>query len=143
MGVRGKRCDVTPSEIMELRKQGYSNHDIAAMLDIGRNTVYRAIGAQGKHMGRMAAFADKPTKKAEKAEEPSPKVEVYKPQAISEEYSIGTEGEEINVKIDHIAETICVTTLGGDICISYEQARGLVQFLAWASREKCKEVADS
>ena len=134
MGKRGRRLDVTASDMMELRNQGYSNYDIAKMLDIGQSTVQRYIGAQGKRMERLAAFKEKPTAKA--AEEPTPHVEVYKPQAISEEYAI-CKSNPINITIDHVAEAICVKSGYGEIILDYDQSRELVQFLAWASRERC------
>lgn len=42
-----RKIYVTASEMMELRKQGMSNHDIAKSLDISANTVLRYIGKQG------------------------------------------------------------------------------------------------
>ena len=130
----------TASDMLEPRKEGYCNKDIAIMLGVSYQTVLRYIGAQGGRMQRMAVFESKPIKKSE---EPTQQVEVYKPKAISEEYSIGEESEKIIVSIDHIGENIRLTTLlGGDICITYEQACELVQFLAWASRERCVEVAE-
>lgn len=130
----------TASDMLELRKEGYCNKDIAAMLGVSYQTVVRYIGKQGGRMQRLAAFEDKPVKKTEA---PASQIEAYKPKAISEEYAVGEDGEKIIVSIDHIGKNMRLTTLlGGDICITYEQARELVQFLAWASRERCVEASD-
>lgn len=55
-----RKIDVTAGEMLELRKQGLSNHDIAMCLDISEQTVRRYIGKQGGHMERLEAFADTP-----------------------------------------------------------------------------------
>ena len=45
-----RKVDVTYDELMEFRKKGYSNRDIAKMLEISYPTVLRYIGKQGKKM---------------------------------------------------------------------------------------------
>lgn len=57
-----RKIDVTAGEMLELREQGLSNHDIARCLDISEQTVRRYIGKQDGHMERLAAFADTPLK---------------------------------------------------------------------------------
>ena len=52
------RIPFTVSELMALREEGLSNHDIAAKLDISEQTVRNYIGAQHKQLPRLAAFAD-------------------------------------------------------------------------------------
>ena len=42
-----KKLEVTPAEMLELRAQGMSNHDIAKSLDISVSAVYKYIGSQG------------------------------------------------------------------------------------------------
>lgn len=42
-----KKLEVTPAEMLELRAQGMSNHDIAKSLDISMSAVYKYIGSQG------------------------------------------------------------------------------------------------
>lgn len=42
-----RKIYVTASEMLELREQGLSNHDIAKSLDVSINTVRRYIGSQG------------------------------------------------------------------------------------------------
>lgn len=42
-----KKCDVTASEMLEMRNQGLSNKDIANCLDISYATVLKYIGKQG------------------------------------------------------------------------------------------------
>lgn len=47
--MRGKSIlqDVSIDEMMELRNEGYSNHEIAELLDCSYQTVKRYIGNQG------------------------------------------------------------------------------------------------
>ena len=49
-----KKLEVTPAEMLELRAQGMSNHDIAKSLDVDTATVYRYIGKQGGADGAHA-----------------------------------------------------------------------------------------
>lgn len=42
-----RKIDVTRAELLELRNQGYSNKEIAEMLDISYQTVFNWIGKQG------------------------------------------------------------------------------------------------
>ena len=44
------RIELSVSEMMQLRKDGYNNKDIAKILDIALPTVYRYIGGQGRKM---------------------------------------------------------------------------------------------
>ena len=48
------KLEVTPAEMLELRAQGMSNHDIAKSLDISMSAVYRYIGSQGGAHGAHA-----------------------------------------------------------------------------------------
>lgn len=66
MGIKGKKLEVSASEMMALRNEGYSNRDIANLLEISDLTVRRYIGPQGKRMESMAAF------KTEKPKAPEP-----------------------------------------------------------------------
>lgn len=146
MGRHGRRIDITPSEMMELRNQGYSNKDIANMLDISHETVRKYIGNQGCRMGGLAAFKDKPKKKEVQA--PAEAVTPpYVPKVMVEEYLIGDAVVEkaIFAKINHDSEKLTLEAVSGTITLTYEQLRELVQFLVWAS-DKCKphnEVGDS
>lgn len=45
-----RKIDVSVSEMLELRRQGYSNKDICNMLEISLPTVLRYIGKQGCKM---------------------------------------------------------------------------------------------
>ena len=51
-----KKLEVTPSEMLELRAQGMSNHDIAKSLDVDTTTVYKYIGKQGGAYGAHAGI---------------------------------------------------------------------------------------
>lgn len=61
--MRGKKVEVSASEMMEMRNEGLSNADIAELLDVSVMTVRKYIGNQGRRMERLAVFADKGKKK--------------------------------------------------------------------------------
>ena len=67
-----KKVNVTPSEMRTLLEQGYSNKDIANILEVSVPTVLRYIGPQGTHMESMAAFKKKP--KAEETQVETPEI---------------------------------------------------------------------
>ena len=60
-----RRIGISANEMMELRKQGLSNKDIANVLEISVATVLRYIGAQGGRMESMAAFSKPKTENVE------------------------------------------------------------------------------
>lgn len=124
-----RKIDVTVSEMLQLRAQGMSNHDIAKSLDISVATVRRYIGAQGQRMERLAAFADaKPEPKKNETEE-APAIPQYDPKPFKESYEIGNYTIELN-NDDRLIE------IAGLIILSYEDIPDLVQFLAWAMRKR-------
>ena len=128
-----KKLEVTPAEMLELRAQGMSNHDIAKSLDISMSAVYRYIGSQGVRMERMQAFADdKPVKPKPKAE-PTP---AYQPDVISATYRIS---DEIIAEIEHNPTRITLERGDGAITITADEAATLTQFLVWASNSARKE----
>ncbi len=69
-----KKLEVTRSEMMVLREQGYSNRDIANILEISYPTVYKYLGKQG---GRM----DSVTRHMEHNHQPPAPAETPKPDA--------------------------------------------------------------
>ncbi len=71
-----KRIYVTKSEMMALREQGMSNHDIAKSLDISYQTVLRYIGKQDGHMEGLAGFRDAPQKKTTVKQEAAADAEI-------------------------------------------------------------------
>lgn len=64
-----KRIGVSKSEMLQLREQGFSNKDIANLLEIHHSTVCRYIGPQGGRMESLAAFQKPKEKKPELPEE--------------------------------------------------------------------------
>ena len=127
-----KRLDLHPSELLELRKQGYSNKDIANMLGICVQTVRNYIGRQDGHMNSLAAFEDKPKEKATIAPA-EPAIPPFKPSVVIERYAVGDGEKALEIEIDHVGEAIRIETVDDTIDITYDQARELVRFLAWAS----------
>ena len=136
-----RKIDVSASEMMELRREGLSNKDIAEVLDISVQTVRRYIGAQGCRMERLAAFADKGKKKPVEEESCETKKQMTKPKYVPtrETYKVG----EMEIVIDTAERAISANDNYRCITLTYEQAAELVEFLAWAGREKCQEVDDN
>ena len=137
--MKGERIGVTASEMLELRKQGYSNRDIANMLDICTQTVRNYIGRQDGRMDNLEAFKDKPKPEKAVAASAEPAIPTYVPKVTSARYKVS---DELDVEIDHVGETLCIETINSDICITLDEARELVRFLAWAS-DKCKPTKEN
>ena len=119
-----KRVGVTAAEMLALREQGMSNHDIAKCLDISQQTVRNYIGRQDGRMEGLAAFKDAPARK-EKAEV-KPIIPKYDPKPFKESYVIGDYTIELN-NDDRLFE---VSSESGLIILAYEDIPDLVQFLA-------------
>lgn len=140
--MRGKKVEVSAAEMMEMRREGLSNADIAELLEISVQTVRNYIGNQGRHMERLAVFADKRKKKQPEAEEEirETKKQMTKPKYVPVCEAYKFDGMEIDVRADDRTITIkkgCVF-----VTLEYDQAAALVEFLAWAGREKCQAEVD-
>ena len=48
-----RKLDVTASEMLELRRQGYTNKEIAEQLEVAYATVWRYIGKEDERKGRV------------------------------------------------------------------------------------------
>lgn len=133
-----KRVGVTAAEMLALREQGMSNHDIAMSLDISDQTVRNYIGRQDVRMEGLAAFNPPHRQKMEKKAEEKPVIPKYEPKPVLEKYQVG----ENVMELDSVSR--CVTIIGaiGEIAMEYEQIPDLVQFLAWAMRERMEVTAD-
>lgn len=141
-----RKINVTASEMLELRKQGMSNHDIAKSLDIAYGTVVRYIGKQGRRMEGLEAFKDAPTPKKEDAKaEVKPVIPKYDPKPSVEEYNF----EKFSVRLynDERCVAVIADALGfcgeSAIKIGFDDIPNLVQFLAWAMRERMEVKADA
>ena len=136
-----RKINVTASEMMELRKQGMSNYDIAKSLDISCATVRRYIGTQGgKKMERLEAFKDKPS---EKKQAEAPVFVPYTPKKITEQFGIG---EDIVLEVDYEERYITIANNEASVFIPFRDICDLTQFLAWLMRErdiKTEGVADA
>ena len=64
--------DISVNEMLELRKQGMSNKDIARVLEISTATVYRYIGGQGCRVESIAALDPVKAKEPEGVAPPAP-----------------------------------------------------------------------
>ena len=121
----------TVSELMALREEGLSNHDIAAKLDISEQTVRNYIGAQHKQLPRLAAFSDSEPHRTEEC----PTLELtYSPKVVREDFEIA-DGISAAIYFDGPEGTgIFLTSSSGTIRLSPDQAATVMQFLAWASK---------
>ena len=55
-----RRLELSTSELLEMRKQGMSNKEIAKCLDISPQTVHNRIGGQGKRNGKATGVSKLP-----------------------------------------------------------------------------------
>lgn len=125
------RIPFTASELMALREEGMSNHDIAAKLDIAEQTVRNYIGPQYKQLTRLAAFADS---EPHRTEECPPLEPAYSPKVMREDFEIA-DGISAAIYFDGIEGTgIFLTSSSGTVRLSPDQAATVMRFLAWASK---------
>lgn len=119
--------------MLQLREQGYSNIDIAASLDISVATVRRYIGKQDGHMESFAAFKNTPPRqKMEKETEDVPVLPKYNPKPSKEEYVLC----DYSIELNNDDRLLTVSAASGDTVFAYEDIPDIVQFLAWAMRER-------
>ena len=133
-----KRVGVTAAEMLALREQGLSNHDIAAALDISAQTVRNYIGRQDGHMEGLAAFKNTPPRKNMEIKEDVPVIPKYEPKPVLEGYCIGCN----LIELDGNDRSVTITGDEGGITMTYGEIPDLVQFLAWAMRERMEVTAD-
>lgn len=135
-----RKLQITASEMLEMRKQGMSNHDIAKSLDISYPTVLRYIGKQGGHMEGLEAFKDAPSPKKEEAKkEVKPVIPKYEPKPTLERFRVsGT-----MIDMNSIDQSVTISGEMGEIILEYESIPDLVQFLAWAMRTRMEVKADA
>lgn len=138
--MRGKKIELSASEMMEMRREGLFNKDIAELLEISLPVVYRHIGKQGGRMERLAAFAKKEKKKDEPAKVDETKEQIKTPRYIpvEEVYSVGG----ISITSSNIVRCLSISAGEGMVTLSYEQAAELVAFLAWLGTEKSARFGD-
>lgn len=138
--MRGKKVEVSAAEMMEMRREGLSNKDIAELLEISEPTVYKYIGKQGRRMERLAAFAGKGKKQEEQEEIRETKKQMTKPKYVpaEETYAVGS----VQVAVSNIVRYLTIKKDGDSVTLSYEQAAELLEFLAWLGRERCQAEVD-
>lgn len=133
-----RRIGVTASEMLTMREEGMSNHDIAKALDISVPTVIRYIGKQGCRIPGLAAFRDTHPVKEEvvavKQTAPS-----YEPKPVSERYGVG----DFTADLDRESRCVTLSSVSGDIVFAYEDVPELVQFLVWAMRNRMEVNSDA
>lgn len=121
----------TASELMALREEGMSNHDIAAKLDITEQTVRNYIGPQHKQLSRLAAFAVSEPRRTEVC----PPLELaYSPKVVREDFEIA-DGISAAIYFGEPDGTgIFLASSSGTATLTPDQAATVMQFLAWASK---------
>lgn len=134
----GRKIYVTAAEMLELRKQGMSNHDIAKSLDICYATVLNYIGRQDGKMEGIAAFKDAPPPKKEEVKEAMPVIPKYEPKPSLERFRVSG----IMIDLNSIDRNVTISWELGEIILEYESIPDLVQFLAWAMRTRMEVTAD-
>lgn len=145
----GRKIGVTASEMLEMRKQGMSNHDIAKSLDISVPTVLRYIGRQDGKMEGLAAFKDAPPPKKEQ-EAVKPMIPKYDPKKSSESFDLkcGTvklsyDKRCVIIKTEKsLCESASLYAVAFHPAIKFDDVPDLVQFLAWAMRTRMEVTAD-
>ncbi len=121
----------TVNELMALRDEGMSNHDIAAKLEISEQTVRNYIGPQNKQFSRLAAFADSVPHRAEECPTIEP---AYCPKVVREDFEIA-DGISAAIHFDELDGIgIFLTSSAGIVRLSPDQATTVMQFLVWASK---------
>jgi hypothetical protein len=133
-----RKIGVTASEMRTMRENGMSNRDIANTLDISYSTVVHYIGKQGRRMDSLEAFRDTHPKKATAKEEPVV-IPEYEPKPVLEKYAVA----DFIVELDSKDRYVMVSGDSGDIVFPYESVPELVQFLAWAMRERMEVTEDA
>lgn len=121
----GRKVGVSRNEMLELRKQGLSNKDIANVLEISAATVFRYIGAQGWRMESMAAFNEpKPEKVEIPPEEAKPPHRAVDSLEMVYEVVKSADG---TYKADVDYESKCVSIL--DSIVAFDQLAELATFI--------------
>lgn len=133
-----RKIYVTAAEMLELRKQGLSNHDIAKSLDISYPTVLKYIGKQDGKMEGLEAFKDAKPLKEEQEEAVKPMIPKYEPKPIVEKYVVG----DACVVLDGSSRIVTIGSEYGESTFAYDSVPDLVQFLAWAMRTRMEVTAD-
>lgn len=120
-----RKIDITRSEMLELRKQGLSNNDIANVLEISRPTVYRYIGGQGCKMENLAAFNEPKKEKVETPKEEE-KTATRAVDTIEMVYEVVKSADgSFRAEIDYEATSLSIF----DEWISFEQLAELSTFI--------------
>ena len=92
--------DVSIGEMLKMREQGMTNHDIAKSLGCNYVTILKYIGKQPKGLDRIAAFTEEPAK-------PIPEVpngKRWKPNLKVEHETVSAYG--ITAEIDYSCESV-------------------------------------
>ena len=131
-----RRIDISADEMLRMREDGMSNHDIAASLDISAVTVRRYIGKQGCRLERLEAFRGCQSKRQP---EPEAKAEAYNPKPVIETYRAGDASAEVTIDHDK-GEIIVSDAVGAEIYLSKEAAIELTRILAWIAQNDRKET---
>lgn len=101
-----KKIGVTASEMMALREQGYSNKDIANLLEISTVTVLRYIGPQEGRMESMAAFKDRKPKVVEAETVETPEIKRAVDEVVIRHEMLSSKNGNVVVNVDYQYHTV-------------------------------------
>ena len=123
------KIGVSVNEMLEMRKQGLSNADIANLLEISRATVYRYIGGQGCKMESMAAFEEKPKAEKPKAVEApveTPEIKRAVDEIVVRSESVSSKSGKLKADIDY---NNCSVIICDDILFTFDELPELATFV--------------
>ena len=106
--MKGKKLDISVTELLAMREQGYSNKDICNILEISLPTVLRYIGKQPMRMESVTKHMDsKPRPHIDTHEPKNP--EAPRVQIVSQIVTVGEYAFELNM----INKTINISGTNG------------------------------
>lgn len=103
-----KKIDVSASEMRTLREQGYSNKDIANLLEISLPTVNRYIGPQGRRMESMAAFKTEKHKGHAIEDVETPEIKRAVDEIVVRTERLSSKNGNSLADVDYISHTVCL-----------------------------------
>ena len=124
--------EISINEMLELRKQGMSNRDIAESLGIHYSTVLAHIGKQGCRMERIAALEPVKAREPEVVEPPAPPFfKIGKERLMAGDFTVHLDYESRQVDIHSDAVHVKVT--------GYDKLVGLMEVISNVLARVAKE----
>lgn len=130
------KLGITAGEMMEMRKQGLSNKDIANLLEISYATVNRYIGPQGGRMENLAAFKE-PTKEEAPKEIPveTPEIKRAVDEIVIRKEIVCSKSNNFTAEVDYVSHDVII----GDSYITFDALAEYATFVVGVV-ERIKKV---